>query len=386
MIIPINDVIQLYKQMNLPQNAGNKLVLAKGRYTLNVTDGFATAGRLELLENMTLQGGTKNPGDVIIDASKLPASSFSPQGGVPARTGAIRVGRGSNTLEYITFIGNPGTVQPLSVIDSDLTMPGMNTCRIRVANCIVTGGRIGINLRNFGTQGAGRTIQADLESNEIHSNLVSQSNNQQGQGIVFQNVNQAAGGIIQVTMKNNNVHNNIIGLKIFNSTGVANTNLINTQIIVKSENDHFDNNKLGMAITAAQNNLSGTTTVSKNSVTVATKNISVLNNGVIKKDGLYMPAGIFIVGATITPAGAVASNNLINVTLNGKISGNSNTDILVYGSWMVGDPPPAFPAGNFPGTNNQVNVQLIGSAKNVPMQLVSTNIPGSPGLGDIKFS
>src|SRR6187399_169546 len=126
--IYVSNLDQLYAAVNNPANTGSNVVLAPGTYILNAS--YANAGRLELLENMELQGQPGHPELVIIDASALPGTSFVPPLNFPApRTGAIRMGRGSNAIEWLTVKGNSST-QALSVIDTDIIWPDVSYVRI----------------------------------------------------------------------------------------------------------------------------------------------------------------------------------------------------------------------------------------------------------------
>src|SRR4029079_2397431 len=103
--IYVSDINQLYAAVNDLANTGSKIVLASGTYILD--PNHPNAGRIELLENMELQGQPGHAEQVIIDASVLPGSSFNPPLNFPtARTGAIRMGRGDNTVEWLNVRGN----------------------------------------------------------------------------------------------------------------------------------------------------------------------------------------------------------------------------------------------------------------------------------------
>ena len=133
------------------------------------------------------------------------------------------MGRGLNELEWMTFIGNSGAV-PLSVIDTDLIWAGVS--RVRIAHCIVKGGRVGINIRNVGTASNDRLIEAEILSNEVVDNLV-----QFGQGILVGNFRGATRAIVRAYLTGNHVHSNKVGLRAFNS---SDTNLSNITIIFRA--------------------------------------------------------------------------------------------------------------------------------------------------------
>src|SRR5688572_29316444 len=89
---------ELYEAVNDPDNAGAQVVLSAGTYLLD-PHAPLNGGRLELQENMELVGVAGDAGAVIIDATPLDAASY--QNGTD-RTGAIRVGRGHNVIEWLT--------------------------------------------------------------------------------------------------------------------------------------------------------------------------------------------------------------------------------------------------------------------------------------------
>src|SRR5258705_7676451 len=95
--IMVADINQLYEAVNNPDNAGSLLVLAPGTYMLNAS--YLNGGRLELQMNMSLTGQPGHAESVVIDESTLPAASFT----IPSvRTGGIRMGLGTNNLEWLT--------------------------------------------------------------------------------------------------------------------------------------------------------------------------------------------------------------------------------------------------------------------------------------------
>jgi hypothetical protein len=155
------------------------------------------------------------------------------------RTGAIRMGRGSNAIEWLTVKGNSST-QALSVIDTDLIWPGVSY--VRVAHSIVTGGRIGIDIRNVNAASNGRIIEAEIIDNEIVENLV-----QFGQGIEVQNANGASHAIIRAILNGNYVHGNKIGLRTFNNNA-NNSNTDFGNISIQSNADRFEDNGIGIFI------------------------------------------------------------------------------------------------------------------------------------------
>jgi len=86
--IYVSDISQLYAVYD-PANTGSKIVYP-GTYILD--PNHSNAGRIELLENMELQGQPGHPEKVIIDASLFQPLLFNPPLIFYCRTGAIRMG------------------------------------------------------------------------------------------------------------------------------------------------------------------------------------------------------------------------------------------------------------------------------------------------------
>jgi len=353
MKIDVTNIDELYDAVDKPANAGADIVLAPGIYQLEPTKGL-NAGRIEFQENMTLSGVADLADLVIIDASKLPNTSFNPPLNFPAkRTGAIRMGKGFNKLEWLKVIGN-ANAQPLSVVDTDLIFG--NVSRIRIAHCIVTGGRIGINIRNVGPACDNRTIQAEIKDNEIMGNLVSDVGTQQGQGIVMQNANGVSGAVIKASLNGNHVHGNIRGMRLFNNNANAGLHNDKCSISVESHADRFKENQTGINLDAGTN--SGVAaTVNGNLISFEAHGTSIQNNRGINPDAITLPCGIRIVGGSSSTAGADASNNRVVMKLMGcKISGNEDVDIRAYGAFST--------TPTLAGTNNTVEIFLQGISKN----------------------
>ena len=362
--IYVSNISQLYNAVNDPDNAGSLVVLSPGTYILNAS--YPNAGRLELQYNMQLQGQPGHPEQVLIDASLLPGTSFNPPLNFPsARTGAIRMGRGFNSIEWLTVRGN-SSAQALSVIDTDLIWAGLS--RVRVAHSVITGGRIGIDIRNVGAASVGRVLEAEIVDNEVVENLV-----QFGQGIEVQNANGSTGAIIRATLNGNYVHGNKIGMRTFNNAAGSTVN--NGSITIQSNADRFEENGIGIYLSAGLNQ-GTTTTANGNLLHFEAHGTSIQNNqGTLPPDVTDpSPGGIYAVGGFSTNGG-VASDNRLEINLWGcLISGNQGPDIKAYGALST----KLVPAG----TNNVVEIQLHGVSKNatviatpsLPIEPASTNI------------
>lgn len=362
--IYVSNVSELYAGINDAANAGATIVMAKGTYILNA--GYPNAGRLELLENMQLQGQPGHPEQVIIDASALPGTSFVPPNNFPAaRTGAIRMGRGSNAIEWLTVKGN-ASMQAFSVIDTDLIWPGVS--QISVSHCVVKGGRTGIDVRNIGVASIGRILEATLSNNEVAENMV-----QQGVGILVQNASGASGAIIRASLVGNYVHGNKVGLRSFNVAPGTST-IHSASISIASKADRLEENGIGIILFGALSE--GSTAIANgNSLVFEAHGTTILNNvGAIPPEP-NPSCGIFVIGG-FKLANGEASNNRLKMNLWGcPISGNQGAaDIIAYGANSATTTPA--------GINNGVEIQLDGVSKkatdistaSAPAEAAGTNV------------
>lgn len=361
----VNSLNDLYQVVNDPSNRGAQVLLAPGVYLLNA--GYPNGGRLELQQDMSLLGEPGKANLVNIDASSLPGSSFVPAFNFPAaRTGAIRMGRGSNSVEWITVTGN-GSAQALSVIDTDLIQDTI--CEITVAHCVIIGGRIGLDIRNVGQASINRLIKATLSGNEIVNNLV-----QAGQGIEIQNANGASSARIEAALTNNYIHGNKIGLRSFNNNA-NNTATDNCSIVIHSNSDEFINNGIGIFL-ASSLNQGITTTASNNTLRFESHGATISDNrGELPPDLPTMhPGGIYL-AASISANKGVGSNNTLQLQLSGcNIANNNGPDLNAYGFLSL--------TGELKGTRNTTLIELSGNStktiietnNSVPVETVPTNL------------
>jgi len=368
--IYVSDINQLYAAVNDPANTNSKIVLAPGTYILN--PNHPNAGRIELLDNMELHGQPGHPEQVIIDASALPATSFNPPLNFPtARTGAIRIGRGANTIEWLTVLGN-SSQSALSVIDADLVSTPI--ARVRIAHCIVSGGRIGINLRNPSTASNGRILEAEIADNEIKENLV-----EFGQGIELQNAAGANGAIIRVTLHGNYVHGNKVGMGAWNNNSV-NTVTNSNSISIQSNGDRFHENGIGIFLNAGLNQ-GTTTTANENFLRLEAQGTSIKNNIGVPPPYLFNPAtcGIYAAGGLSLRGGAAdASKNRLEISLWGcSISGNQGRDITAYGAFSNSAP--------LAGTYNVVNIHLHGVSTNATVNAMPSFPAETAGTNSVNI-
>ena len=361
---------QLYAAVNDPDNVGSGVVLRAGTYVLG--PNFPNAGRLELQKDMSLQGQPGQPDSVIIDASALPGSSFllsstSFPGGL--RTGVIRMGSGDNTVEWLT-VKAPPSANALSVIETDLiTTPQTH---IRVANCIISGGQIGIDVRNRDQESNGRAIEAEIVNNELFGNTFGF-----GQGIGIQNSRNVNGAMINAVLRNNYVHNNRMGIRVYNV--VANQSSIN----VLSNDDRFEANGLGLAIISAFNEYA-IFTANNNSLTFEAHGTSIKNNmgtpAPPSGTAQPLPGGVLLTGGqvTVNSLPGTVNNNILDVSFYGcTFEGNLwPHDINAFGARST------YPSADPAGKNNVVNLKLMGISADATVTTTSS-FPAEQGGTDL---
>lgn len=172
-VVNVADVEQLYGAVNDPSNKGAALVLAPGTYLLSAKDPAGKdrphGGRLELQKDMSLYGVAGDRAAVVIDAVdtlRMPSSSFT-VGISFGRSGVVRIGNGTNTIEWLTILGNPTAAAGIATELTDETEPIGTGTKIRVAHVVSDGSSRGIDVRNAGQGMIGRRIEAELVDNEL---------------------------------------------------------------------------------------------------------------------------------------------------------------------------------------------------------------------------
>ncbi|HVE60489.1 MAG TPA: hypothetical protein VNA26_01630 [Chitinophagaceae bacterium] len=361
--INVSNVDQLYAAVNDPANAKKRIVLAPGTYILNAS--FPNGGRLELQEDMELQGKNGHPDQVIIDESSLPSASFSIP---PIRTGGIRLGRGTNTLEWLTI---KGSAAGLSVIDTDL--PSTETyIKIFHVNIIGNGSSIGIDIRNVLPEEAGRKIYAELAHNDITGNTTLL-----GPGVEVQNSNGASGSLIKVNLKNNNIHGNRVGLGAFQNG--ASSSVINSRIEVTSYADRIEENGVGMYVGGGASQVPAAI-VNGNTTIIEVHGSSIRNNNPVPLPAIlrpdvpgFTPCGIYMFGGRSSniQGNNKASDNTLRVSFWGSdIADNNLPHVLAFGAWCQ-------PQALLAGTNNLVEVYLNGVSKKATVE-ATPSFPTEP--------
>ncbi|HEX6573709.1 MAG TPA: hypothetical protein VF042_01970 [Gemmatimonadaceae bacterium] len=338
----VDNVDDLYATVNNSENAGANVFLAPGTYVLTASRGGVArpnAGRLELQPGMSLYGIEGNRSAVVIDMSALPASSFNAAVG---KTSALRIGRGSNSIEWLTIRGNPNSA---AGVETDIADSG--PALVTIAHVAAYESIRGIDLRNTGAAMAGRMIVASVNDNEFL-----QGN--EGIRIVNVGVNTAK---IDVSMSGNRIHDNVNGCIIEHNRGN------NGVIQIRSSGDRFYNNALGCLIGGGLVAAPGT----------ANSNVTVFEgHGDSFSDNTQPPSGIdfgglLVIGAETPGARNSASNNSVKVSLWGTdISGNQNYNLQAFGARST-----ANPAG-ISGTGNTVTIDLHGMSKRLAVGVVNS--------------
>ena len=349
-VLSVADVEQLYAAVNDPANEGAAITLAPGTYVLSVND--SNAGRLELQRDMSLYGVTNDRSAVVIDATGLPASSFS----VPfGRTAPVRIGRGSNTIEWLTVQGNPAAAAGIAA-----ELEGTASTQIRVAHVISGGSSRGLDVRNVGEANLGRRIDAEIVDNEFFgpTQVIGMA-----EGIRVANFVGANGGVIVATLSGNRIHGFQLGCI------VANNQSSNALVQVRSSGDRFFANVLGCLI-AGGLSTSTTTRVANSNSTIFEAHGSQFVDNTAPIAGVD-PGGILVVGGRSTIQPNLTSYNTVSVALWGsKVSGNLGVNFEAFGALedaLLG----------LAGTNNHVTIALHGVSKQIDVS-ATASLPVDP--------
>lgn len=353
----VSTVDELYLVVNNPDNAGKQVILSPGTYLLNAA--YPNGGRLELQTNMSITGQPGNTGAVIINQSALPNSSFRLTPTVSVA--GIRMGRGTNSLEWLSVVGGSISANPLSAIESDLLGRETNVTISHVfLDCNAS--RIGILFRNRLDEHLNRVINATLEYTEIAN-----ATNGTGFGLGLQN--RISGSSIKLSMKENYIHDCKIGVLNFNS-GLGNP-VDYCSLDITSVSDRIEYNGCGLDLSAG----SGTPTAYANngSVNVRMYGTTIKKNGVpqlLPNNGALL-SGIYSAGGY----GTNVSNNLLSIGLWGcDISDNNAPDIYAYGAFST--------TVAVAGVYNRMDLRLSGLSANAviegaassPVEPAGTNI------------
>jgi hypothetical protein len=338
-VIEVSNVEQLYDAVNDPGNAGGTIVLAPGVYILTkVKPGVGTRpnnGRLELQTDMSMFGVPGHPEDVVIDSSDpVNGPSFALGGGL-GNGGTIRIGRGKNSVEWLTVIGGSSSA---AGVQTDLVgAPAV----LRVAHVVSRNSVRGIDVRNLGPAGAGRTIVVDLDDNEVFGNTA-----MNGQGFRFVNSN-ADGASIAATLHNNRSHDNNQGFL------TSNERSSHASITIDSHDDRFEDNMIGGVIFGGLMTAAGTATGNTVTFTMHAGSIAGSHGSVPPQN---LTAGFNVIGGAFTPPGGTAnsaSSNAVRVSIWGTtFDNNAALDVEAWGAKSL--------TADLAGTGNVVTVDLHG--------------------------
>ena len=353
--VHVSNVEELYDAVNDASNEGAAIFLSPGTYLLSATDPGGVArpngGRLELQADMSLYGVTDDRSAAVIDASALPASAFN----VPfGRTAPVRIGRGTNTVEWLTIAGN---VAAAAGIATELT--GTPATRIRIAHVIAGGSSRGVDIRNVGGTMVGRRIDAEVIDSEFVGppQVVGLT-----EGIRVANFVGAHNGVIVARLSGNRASGFQLGCI------VANNRSNNASINVRSSGDRFFGNTLGCEVAGG---LSQTTGVATSNITTFESHGSHFKDNTAQIPGIH-PGGLRVSAGVSTTAANTTSNNIVRVELWGsKVSENDVVDLEAFGAWKESPPGIA-------GTNNHATVKLHGVSRRIDVTAVAS-YPADPG-------
>lgn len=367
--IPISSIDELYSAVNDPANAGATLALAPGTYLLSVSDGAGVArangGRIELQADMSLRGLEGDRTAVVIDAVNLPASSF-PQTVNGINLGpnaAVRLGRGRNTLEWLTvrdaWLGQANIDTGLQPLD-----PGPAV--VRIAHVASTGSTRGLNVLNFGTLASGQTIEAEIVDSLFYENIFNLS-----EGVRLGNFQGAQGSTVNARMSGNVFWGQMQGRLIVNNRAS------NSTINVESSGNLFHDNGAGTIIVGGLS--SNNTRADGNIINVDVRGDRFISN---TRHSDFDNGGVVVLGSeNVSPATGGGSGNVVHVRLWGcRMSENAVADLTgIAARWV-------FPATEGLSANNRVTIEQHGAdGSNGKWPLIdwmADTVPEGPAYGN----
>jgi len=357
-MINVSNIEELYSAVNNAANVGETIGMAPGTYVLtaNAPGGAArpNGGRLDLQKNMSLIGNVGDRDAVKIDSSQLPIASlrvpFSPPVTSPNRTSPIRLGRGKNTVEWLTVIGNPLAVAGIGTDLGDTT-----PAKIRVAHVVSGGSLRGLDVRNSGSAMAGRILEAEIEDNDF-SSAGPQPDDPPREALRLMNFIGATAAEIHAKMSGNLLHGSLYGCLLEN-------NKTNSGIIsARSNGDIFENNtSSGCWIAGAFASANAPAGLfSGSSSTFGAHGCKFQNNS---------EHGILAEGAEVRGITDVLFDNKAFVNLFGcTAANNAQGDFKAYGARAI---PPV----GIAGTNNVVTIERHGVSTQIVVDATDSELP-----------
>ncbi len=340
---------QLYAAVNDPANVGTMILLAPGTYVLSARNAAdvvrPNGGRLELQQDMSISGVAGDRAAVVIDAASLPPSSFPLAPPLIGRTGVIRIGRGSNAVEWLTIAGNP-----LAAAGIETDIGTTADAWVRIAHIVVSDAARGVDVRNIGAGMAGRRLYAEITDSEFFRGV---------EGIRVANFVGAHGGEITVVMSGNRSHWNELGCILENNRSNFG------KIHVRSSGDRFYDNGFGCQVGAA---LASSGVANFNSTIFEAHGSAFINNTRTDFPNPTGPtfgtdyAGVLVVGGDILSPTATTSHNTVVVRFWGStVSGNQRADFVAWGA-RSSDP------SRVAGIDNHATVELHGVSKKIHVE------------------
>jgi hypothetical protein len=363
--IHVASVSDLYLAVNDPANAGARIVIAPGTYFLDPTQ--VNGGRLEFQQDMTIVGQRGDAGAVVIDASNLPSASYA-LGGAFA-TGAVRMGRGSNTLEWLTV---QGAVNGTAAVETDLPA-GPDATIVRVAHIVAQGNTRGIDVRHLGPAFNGHVLRAILRDNEARRNTQF--------GIRVINTLDVTDATIHAMLSGNRAYDNIVGCFVVNLGSSQNT------ILVDSRSDRFTNNSVGVGLLGGYTATTGTE-ANSNALVFHANGDRIEQNDVPLDPSLlcqnHQVANCYNSGGGIgvtagwanTTVPNEASANIVRLAVvDTTLFGNQDADINAWGAFSPND--------LVAGTDNHVRILLKRNRHHPVIFTVDSDPPDPDGRNTV---
>jgi len=351
---------QLQQAVADPANAGKRIVLAPGTYTLSPAG--PTGGRLELQTDMELVGAAGDSGRVIIDAALLDLTPLTspPVPAVPAAyldgaffTGALRVGRGRNAVRWMTL---RNAAKAAGFIETDLApTPGVETA-VTVEHCVIEGNARAIDFRLLGAASSGRSVTLTARHNVLRGNTSGM-----GQGIRVAALQQVSGATLRATLLGNQLTGNLAGLL------AASLNSSGTSIAIDSKSNVYSGNTVGCLLSAAI--ATGAGQANDDSLAFDSHGDEFALNQPTAAVYADAGAGIAALAAdTATPAANRASRNSTRLTLrDARFADNASADLVAFGARSAN----AFVSG----TGDELLAVLLGGTRDPSILLQDSTPP-----------